>query len=154
MRSKSMSGPDNYIYQYRIPFDNFKSAIAPENTFISIIERIEKVDYDLSGNSVPDNFGNGFLRARLFNNNYDITVTLDDNGRIMASILTEQSLSITDMASYIILDSYEISNFIQKKELKAKKYICKLKEDDSANVNESVSFVNEKQVFYRLMGVK
>lgn len=145
---------NNTLYHYQTSWQNCSGLF--QGQFFSIIETIEKVyctTMTFTDPVIPDVFNNDFIRARLFNQDYDIVITPESTQQFKAVILTEKTLSIDTKKEYSVLDAYEISNFVDKSPLLGKKYICKSNPDET-KVGENVSFIKEKYIVYRLMEIK
>lgn len=152
---------NNSIYQYRLPYSDLKLIISTDDNFYAIIEKLDMVSYKnkftIPVPSVPDEFKNDFVQARLFNCNYDINVRKDSGEGIEVVILTEKKLGYADSTEYTIIHCSEMTHNIKREDRKRDKarvikYICKPL-DSIRTVNDSVSFINEKQIFYRIIGV-
>lgn len=144
----------NTLYHYQTSWQNCSGLF--QGQFFSIIETIEKVyctTMTFTDPVIPDVFNNDFMRARLFNRDYDIVITPEPAQQFKVVILTEKPLSIDTKTEYNILDAYEIFNFVDKSPLLGKKYICKSNSDEIKK-DENISFIKEKYIVYRLMEFK
>ena len=152
---------NNSIYQYRLPYSALKPTISTDDNFYAIIEKLDMVyyknEFTIPVPLIPDEFKNDFVQARLFNSDYDMNVTKDSEERIEVVILTEKRLDYAEMAEYTIIHCSEMLHNIKRVDKKrdkvrVRKYICKLV-DSIRMVSDSVSFINEKRIFYRIIGV-
>ncbi len=146
----------NRLYHYHTFLQTLSSLGFFQGRFFSIIETIDKVYSEtmtIPVPVIPEVFNNDFIRARLFNQDYDIVVTTGPVGQHKAVILTEKELPIDTKREHIVLDIYDVCNFINKSPLQVKKYICKSNPDET-KVGENVSFLQEKYVIYRLLEFK
>ncbi|MBE0426915.1 MAG: hypothetical protein IBX72_09750 [Nitrospirae bacterium] len=133
------------LYQFSGSLEKVK-AFFKDTRFTAIIEGIESVEIK-DNVSLNDRF-NDFLRARFFNEKYDITVTSSN-----AVILTEEDgINGISRIEYSVIDSKGLTNFINGNPVVVRKYICKKPGDNITKISDSTYTVNEKLVFYRLTG--
>lgn len=144
------------LYHYHTSLQTLNSLGLFQGQFCAIVETIDNVfckTMVFPDPAISHIFSNDFIRARLFNQEYDIVVTPVSDDQHKAVILTEKTLPLDTKREHIVLNDYEICNFINKSPLQGKKYIC-MPNPDKTKVDENVSFLNEKYILYRLMEFK